>query len=206
MEGANFLVVKDGKEDGMFWLGGGDRLGDGGWEWGGAQAGQGALGTFCPFALSSIYPCHSAHTHAPHSMPFHPADTPMTVVEEAFNALTARDDVGIVLINQHVRIRETRDGRMGHGECCRTWVVTDDPTHPPLHAHNQTDCQRHPPRDQELHQDHPHRARDPFQGPPVRTQSLFPPRLSINQPISPSFSHQPYNIGMTPRPTPSCSE
>jgi len=30
-------------------------------------------------------------------------DTPLSLVEETFNRLTERDDIGIVLINQHVR-------------------------------------------------------------------------------------------------------
>lgn len=32
------------------------------------------------------------------------ADTPISVVEEMFNSLTSRDDIGIILINQHVRM------------------------------------------------------------------------------------------------------
>ena len=31
------------------------------------------------------------------------ADTPISVVEEVFNSLSDRDDIGIILINQHVR-------------------------------------------------------------------------------------------------------
>ena len=34
------------------------------------------------------------------------ADTPVSVIESSFNEFTSRDDVGIVLINQHVRVAE----------------------------------------------------------------------------------------------------
>lgn len=39
------------------------------------------------------------------------ADTPISVVEEMFNSLSDRDDIGIILINQHVRDQLIRGGK-----------------------------------------------------------------------------------------------
>ena len=48
--------------------------------------------------------CTHKHTHThTHTPPCIRTDTPASVVEEAFNRLVERDDIGIVLINQHVR-------------------------------------------------------------------------------------------------------
>jgi len=60
------------------------------------------------------HPCAYTHTYT---------DTPASLVEETFNRLVERDDIGIVLINQHVRLsarkrgREGGKGRGGHVPC-----------------------------------------------------------------------------------------
>lgn len=41
--------------------------------------------------------------HSVPAMHIYYIDTPISVVEETFNNLTSRDDIGIILINQHVR-------------------------------------------------------------------------------------------------------
>ena len=78
-------------------------------------------------------------------------DTPVSAVEAAFNDFTTRDDIGIVLINQHARGRR-RARRRRRPE-----------TAPPPAGR-----ERHPTSAQVVHENDPDRARDAVQGSALR--------------------------------------